>query len=130
MEYFPPQNVITFSKIQYAGGPVYTLALLGFKVALLSSYLRIGGFVRKYRLTVILVIVLCVANQLIFTFLLSFACRPVRLWRARVWGQHAQGIDGLMGRQIGREAMGSVYSREMYKHDCVVFLSRRNQPGF
>lgn len=88
MEYFPPQNVITFSKIQYAGGPVYTLALLGFKVALLSSYLRIGGFVRKYRLTVILVIVLCVANQLIFTFLLSFACRPVaKQWDPSIPGK-------------------------------------------
>ncbi|GKZ25046.1 hypothetical protein AbraIFM66951_000504 [Aspergillus brasiliensis] len=60
--YFPDQNVVMFSKIQYAGGPIYTLALLGFKVSLLSSYLRIGGFVQAYRVTIIVAIV-AVARQ-------------------------------------------------------------------
>ncbi|RDH37469.1 hypothetical protein BDQ94DRAFT_166661 [Aspergillus welwitschiae] len=79
--YFPDQNVVMFSKIQYAGGPVYTLALLGFKVSLLSSYLRIGGFVQAYRVTIIVAIVAVTCNQLVFTFLLCFACNPV----ARQW---------------------------------------------
>ncbi|OOF91220.1 hypothetical protein ASPCADRAFT_134625 [Aspergillus carbonarius ITEM 5010] len=79
--YFPPENVVMFSKIQYAGGPIYTLALLGFKVSLLSSYLRIGGFVSAYRATIIVAIVAVVCNQLIFTFLLCFACDPIsRQW--------------------------------------------------
>ncbi|GFN12279.1 hypothetical protein AtubIFM54640_009541 [Aspergillus tubingensis] len=80
-KYFPDQNVVMFSKIQYAGGPVYTLALLGFKVSLLSSYLRIGGFVQAYRVTIIVAIVAVTCNQLVFTFLLLFACNPV----ARQW---------------------------------------------
>ncbi|OQD90411.1 hypothetical protein PENANT_c001G08835 [Penicillium antarcticum] len=66
--YFPEENVIPFSKIQYAGGPVYTLDLLAFKVALLASYLRIGGF-------------------LIFTFIISASCRPV----AKQWDMSVEG---------------------------------------
>lgn len=77
-EYFPPENEIPFSKMQYAGGPIYTLSLLGFKISLLASYLRIGGFVKTYRLVIHAVIAACVCNQIIFTFLLSFGCNPVR----------------------------------------------------
>ncbi|KAF4245624.1 hypothetical protein CNMCM6805_003568 [Aspergillus fumigatiaffinis] len=86
-EYFPKENVVPFSRVQYAGGPVYTLALLGFKVSLLASYLRIGGFVKAYRIVIIAVIVACVCNQLTFTFVLCFACRPI----ARQWDMSIQG---------------------------------------
>lgn len=71
--------MIPFGKLQYAGGPIYTMALLGFKVSLLTAYIRIGGFVQSYRNVLIGAIVACVANQLIFTFILLFACRPVSL---------------------------------------------------
>lgn len=64
--------------MQYAGGPIYTLALLGFKISLLASYLRIGGFVKMYRLVIHVALVACVCNQIIFTFVLSFGCNPVR----------------------------------------------------
>ncbi|RHZ59823.1 putative integral membrane protein (Pth11) [Aspergillus thermomutatus] len=80
-QYFPEENIVPFSRVQYAGGPVYTLALLGFKVSLLASYLRIGGFIKAYRIVIVGVIVACVCNQVIFTFVLCFACRPV----ARQW---------------------------------------------
>ncbi|KAF4168424.1 hypothetical protein CNMCM6936_002519 [Aspergillus lentulus] len=86
-KYFPKENVVPFSRVQYAGGPVYTLALLGFKVSLLASYLRIGGFVKAYRIVIIAVIVACVCNQLAFTFVLCFACRPI----ARQWDMSIQG---------------------------------------
>ncbi|KAF7158072.1 hypothetical protein CNMCM5623_002584 [Aspergillus felis] len=86
-KYFPKENVVPFSRIQYAGGPVYTLALLGFKVSLLASYLRIGGFVKAYRIVIIAVIVACVCNQLAFTFVLSFGCRPI----ARQWDMSIPG---------------------------------------
>jgi hypothetical protein len=75
--YFPPENAVPFSKVQYAGGPIYTLALLGFKLALLTSYLRIAGFVDTYRYTTYVVIALVTANQLIFTFVITLACHPV-----------------------------------------------------
>ncbi|GIJ90036.1 hypothetical protein Asppvi_008985 [Aspergillus pseudoviridinutans] len=86
-KYFPQANVVPFSRIQYAGGPVYTLALLGFKVSLLASYLRIGGFVKAYRIVIIAVIVACVCNQLAFTFILCFACHPI----ARQWDMSIPG---------------------------------------
>lgn len=63
--------------MQYSGGPVYTLALLGFKVSLLTAYIRIGGFVQMYKAILQVVIAACVCNQLVFTFLLMFACHPV-----------------------------------------------------
>ncbi|PLB49360.1 hypothetical protein P170DRAFT_182674 [Aspergillus steynii IBT 23096] len=86
--YFPIENAVPFGKIQYAGGPVYTLALLGFKVSLLSSYLRIGGFIQAYKVTIIVVIVAVVCNQLIFTFLLLFACRPIaKQWDMTIPGK-------------------------------------------
>ncbi|KAJ5984037.1 hypothetical protein N7481_006136 [Penicillium waksmanii] len=98
--YFPPENVITFSKvggdcvamgwltwlanltsffesqIQYAGGPVYCLDVLGFKVALLTSYLRIAGVVKLYRKIIIAAIILCVVNQLVFALIISISCMP------------------------------------------------------
>ncbi|KAH8431438.1 putative integral membrane protein (Pth11) [Aspergillus melleus] len=76
--YFPVENAVPFSKVQYAGGPVYTLALLGFKVSLLASYLRIGGFIRPYKVVIVVVIIAVVCNQMIFTCLLLFACSPIQ----------------------------------------------------
>ncbi|KAJ5229763.1 hypothetical protein N7489_010471 [Penicillium chrysogenum] len=85
--YFPKENVIPFSKIQYAGGPVYCLAVLGFKVALLTSYLRIAGIIERYRKIIFAAIVVCVINQLIFTFIISISCTPV----AKQWDSSLEG---------------------------------------
>lgn len=63
--------------MQYAGGPVYAISLLGFRISLLASYLRIGGFVRTYRMVIIVAIVACVCNQIVFTIVISCGCRPV-----------------------------------------------------
>ncbi|KAK5744377.1 hypothetical protein LTR17_002087 [Elasticomyces elasticus] len=71
---FPAVNAVGFSRVQYIGGPLYCL---GFKVSLLASYLRLAGFNRTYRQVLYVVIALVVINQLIYTFLLSFACRPI-----------------------------------------------------
>ncbi|KAE8331904.1 hypothetical protein BDV39DRAFT_200560 [Aspergillus sergii] len=78
-EYFPTANVKQFSKIQYVGGPFYAMSLLGFKVSLLASYLRIGGFVKVYRTIIIVAIVAVIVNQVIFTFLFIFPCRPIAM---------------------------------------------------
>ncbi|KAJ5512517.1 hypothetical protein N7463_002069 [Penicillium fimorum] len=74
--YFPKENIIPFSKIQYAGGPIYCLDVLGFKVALLTSYLRIAGIIEQYRKIIITAIVVCVINQLIFALIISISCIP------------------------------------------------------
>lgn len=69
------------TQIQYAGGPVYILAILCFKVSLLTSYLRVGGFVAAYRWVIIVVVVAVACNQVVFTLLLTLACNPVSLRR-------------------------------------------------
>ncbi|EMC98971.1 hypothetical protein BAUCODRAFT_45393, partial [Baudoinia panamericana UAMH 10762] len=102
---FPLTNAVPFSRVQYAGGPIYCLALLGFKGSLLTSYLRLAGFNSTYRRILYAVLGLVVANQLIYTFLLSFACRPV----AKQWDPTLPGtcIDqlasyfGLGGSSLG-----------------------------
>ncbi|TKA61916.1 hypothetical protein B0A55_11312 [Friedmanniomyces simplex] len=102
---FPLVNAVPFSRVQYAGGPLYTLAILGFKVSLLASYLRLAGFNRTYRYVLYTVMALVVANQLIYTFLLSLACRPI----AKQWDPTIDGtcIDelasyfGLGGSSLG-----------------------------
>ncbi|PYI10990.1 integral membrane protein [Aspergillus sclerotiicarbonarius CBS 121057] len=85
--YFPDANVVMFSKIQYAGGPTYILAILCFKISLLTSYLRVGGFVASYRWCIITVAVAVVCNQVVFTLLLTLACNPVaKQWDASLPG--------------------------------------------
>ncbi|KAL4955571.1 hypothetical protein BDW69DRAFT_182415 [Aspergillus filifer] len=86
-EYTPKENIKAFGKMQYAGGPIYTLALLGFKISLLTSYLRIGGFVHSYRMVIHGAIIACVINQVIFTIVISVGCRPV----AKQWDQSIPG---------------------------------------
>lgn len=64
------------------------MALLGFKVSLLASYLRIGGFVKVYRTIIIVAIVAVVVNQVIFTFLFIFPCRPIAMqWDSDLSGK-------------------------------------------
>jgi hypothetical protein len=69
------------NQVQYVGGPVYCLAVLGFKVSLLAGYLRVAGFNRTYAIVLYVTLGLVTVSQFIFTFLLSFACSPV----ARQW---------------------------------------------
>ncbi|KAJ6132301.1 hypothetical protein N7471_007516 [Penicillium samsonianum] len=85
--YLPQENIIPFSRVQYIGGPIYCLAVLSFKVALLASYLRIAGIIKRYRNIIIAAIVVCVVNQLIFTFIISISCIPV----AKQWDVSLEG---------------------------------------
>ncbi|KAL4908219.1 hypothetical protein BDW74DRAFT_147073 [Aspergillus multicolor] len=108
-EYLPEANEIMMGKMQYIEGPIYTLALLGFKISLLTSYLRFGGFIRLYRMVILGVIVACVCNQIAFTFVISFGCNPV----ARQWDKAIPGtcIDtvasyyGIAGTSLGFDAI-------------------------
>ncbi|KAE8379333.1 hypothetical protein BDV26DRAFT_169359 [Aspergillus bertholletiae] len=104
-DYFPTANVKSFSKIQYAGGPLYAMSLLGFKVSLLASYLRIGGFVKTYRTIIIIAIVAVVVNQVIFTFLFIFPCQPISAqWNPEVVGKCINALKSyyaLAGTSLG-----------------------------
>nr|OQO26986.1 hypothetical protein B0A51_05003 [Rachicladosporium sp. CCFEE 5018] len=85
---FPPANPLPFSKIQYIGGPIYCLAVLGFKVSLVASYVRVAGFNRIYKIVLMVVMAMVIANQVIYTILLSFACRPI----AKQWDPTIPGV--------------------------------------
>lgn len=67
----------SITKIQYAGGPIYCLELLFFKLAFLISYLRIGGFVATYRIVLFVAISVIVVNQIVCAFIISLSCNPV-----------------------------------------------------
>ncbi|OQO08264.1 hypothetical protein B0A48_06134 [Cryoendolithus antarcticus] len=88
IEDFPAANPVPFSKIQYIGGPIYCLAVLGFKVSLVASYVRVAGFNRTYKIVLMVVMAMVIANQIIYTILLSFACRPI----AKQWDPTIPGV--------------------------------------
>ncbi|KAL3708482.1 hypothetical protein TMatcc_006466 [Talaromyces marneffei ATCC 18224] len=106
---FPPEDIIPFGKIQYAGGPIYTLALLGFKLALLTSYLRIGGFVLFYRRILYGLIVICICNSITFTLLICFTCiPPAKIWDSNVPGYCVNAIAayyGPIGSSLGLDVL-------------------------
>ena len=77
MAHLPKENVVRYSLIQYTGGPQYCLAILGFKVSLLASYLRVAGFNRTYAIALYVCIGLVTISQLIFTALHIASCSPI-----------------------------------------------------
>ncbi|ESZ91556.1 hypothetical protein SBOR_8057 [Sclerotinia borealis F-4128] len=78
----PLVNLNTYSVVNYAGRPFYMMGILGFKVSLCFSYLRILSMGQpKYRLLVWFVMILCILGHLAGTFVLIFNCNPVqRSW--------------------------------------------------
>lgn len=54
--------MLTYQQIQFAGGPLYCLTVLGFKLSLLISYLRVAGFNRTYA-TVVWIVLVSIAKQ-------------------------------------------------------------------
>ncbi len=56
---------------------MYTVALLGFKLSLLASYHRIGGFNRTLRMVLYVVTVLIIVSQVAMILLLALGCQPV-----------------------------------------------------
>lgn len=60
-------------------GPQYCLAILGFKVSLLASYLRVAGFNRTYAIALYFCIALVTVSQLVFTVLHAASCSPVAM---------------------------------------------------
>ena len=65
------------------GGPIYCIALLGFKLTLLISYLRLASVSVWYRRVLWAIMFLVTANQIAFAFVLSFGCSPI----AKQWDQ-------------------------------------------
>jgi hypothetical protein len=67
-----------YSPLNFAGKPIYVAGVLGFKVALCLSYLRIlTHSSREYKQIIWLVLIACVAAHFGGILLLVFLCKPV-----------------------------------------------------
>ncbi|KAL6415701.1 integral membrane protein [Ilyonectria robusta] len=75
----PKKNLITYTRVNFAGRPIYQLGISFFKIALLISYLRLlhGTDHRTYRAIVWFVIGAVFLSHLGCTLCLILACKPV-----------------------------------------------------
>ena len=75
----PKANLIPYTRVNYAGRPIYQLGISFFKVALLISYLRLfkGTSHVIYRRVVWISMAAIVAGHLGCALTLIFACTPV-----------------------------------------------------
>lgn len=64
-----------------SAGPLYYLAVLGFKGALLGSYMRIAGFKSAWRRVLQVAFALVIFNQVSSAIIISIPCLPVSLLR-------------------------------------------------
>ncbi|KAJ4138451.1 hypothetical protein NW768_002285 [Fusarium equiseti] len=79
----PKENLIPYTRINFAGRPFYQLGISFFKIALLISYLRLlrGTDNKMYRNVIWFTIALVFMSHLGCTLALVFACSPVdRSW--------------------------------------------------
>lgn len=65
-------------------GPLYYLAVLGFKGALLGSYMRIAGFKSTWRRVLQVAFTLVIFNQVSSAIVISIPCLPVCLLELHV----------------------------------------------
>jgi hypothetical protein len=75
----PPQDKIAYTRVNFAGRPIYQLGISFFKVALLISYLRLlhATTEKVYRNIVLLAIVVISLSHLGCALALILACNPV-----------------------------------------------------
>ncbi|KAL5094858.1 hypothetical protein Trisim1_005589 [Trichoderma cf. simile WF8] len=75
----PPANLIPYTRVNYAGRPIYQIGISFFKIALLISYLRLlkGTDQKTYRYVVFGTILLVFLAHLGCALSLILACHPV-----------------------------------------------------
>ncbi|RMX79613.1 hypothetical protein D0869_08174 [Hortaea werneckii] len=83
----PMENILEYSKVQYAGGPLYALGILGFKLSLLAVYHQLAGFKKLYRRVLWVTMALVTLNSVAFAFVFAFSCDPP----AKVWDNDIAG---------------------------------------
>ncbi|ODA82205.1 hypothetical protein RJ55_00711 [Drechmeria coniospora] len=76
----PKENLIPYTRVNFAGRPIYQIGISFFKIALLISYLRLlkGTDQKTYRLVVWITIFLVFIAHVGCTLSLLFACTPVQ----------------------------------------------------
>lgn len=85
----PPPNVGPYSRVNFAGRPIYQIGISFFKIALLISYLRLlqGTDRKTYRIVVWVTIIVVFLAHLGCALSLVFACTPVeKSWKPWVAG--------------------------------------------
>ncbi len=77
----PKANITAYTRVNYAGRPIYQVGISFFKIALLISYLRLlqGTDNRIYRMVVWGTIAFVFLNHFGSALALIFNCNPVRL---------------------------------------------------
>ncbi|KAM0480969.1 hypothetical protein ACHAPE_000281 [Trichoderma viride] len=85
----PPASLDSYTKVNFAGRPIYQIGISFFKIALLISYLRLlkGTDQKTYRYVVFATIALVFLGHLGCALSLVFACNPVQ----RSWNPHING---------------------------------------
>ncbi|KAL7951634.1 hypothetical protein V8C42DRAFT_339559 [Trichoderma barbatum] len=75
----PKENLIPYTRVNFAGRPIYQVGISFFKIALLISYLRLlkGTDQKTYRMVVFVTILLVFLGHLGCALSLIFACHPV-----------------------------------------------------
>ncbi|KAM0300742.1 hypothetical protein ACHAPM_006034 [Fusarium culmorum] len=75
----PKENIVPYTRINFAGRPFYQIGISFFKIALLISYLRLlrGTDHKTYRNAIWVTIVLVFMSHLGCTLALVFSCSPV-----------------------------------------------------
>lgn len=85
----PAKNIGPYSRVNFAGRPIYQIGISFFKIALLISYLRLlqGTDRKTYRIVVWVTIVIIFLAHLGCALSLVFACTPVeKSWKPWVPG--------------------------------------------
>lgn len=75
----PPQELVLYTRVNFAGRPIYQVGISFFKVALLISYLRLLRGTDKwlYRAAVWATMAFVLSSHVSSALLLVFSCRPV-----------------------------------------------------
>ncbi|KAK3902459.1 hypothetical protein C8A05DRAFT_44114 [Staphylotrichum tortipilum] len=93
IEDLPAQDIYNFGLLQYMGAPFYITSILGFKLALLFSYLRFLP-IATYRVALYCIAAACVMFHLSFLVVQINLCQPARKqWDPAVtWGKCIPGV--------------------------------------
>ncbi|RDW88378.1 hypothetical protein BP6252_00410 [Coleophoma cylindrospora] len=79
----PNENYFNFGLLQYAGAPLYIASILGFKLSLLFSFLRIA-VERSHRTAILILLVACTAFNFSFLMVQINLCQPISKQEAQL----------------------------------------------
>jgi len=120
----PPQDKIAYTRVNFAGRPIYQLGISFFKIALLISYLRLlqGTNERMYCIVIMITITVIFLAHLGCALSLILACTPVH----KSWDPNAPGTCLAAGPSFKGYAIVSIVSDILVTLILIPFLVRQN----